>query len=551
MLRAGIRTAWAVALAASVTALYLGALGNDFVYDDHAVILAQPVPETAAGWLRIFDEPHFRGLPYYRPVTRTTLIVQKALHGDRAAPFHLANAVLAGVAALAAFALLHAPALRLPSGAAALAAMVFAVHPAASSCVYPVASGRETLLPGAFILAAVAAWLRGRRIAAHGLLALALFSKEQAVVVPALFVLADLCGLAPDAPPLRVSGLAAWARRHAAGVALVTFYLAVRASIFSGDELQLAVLDEPLGPLLSLLFALQTGFAPFVELVYEPETAVWFSPGRLAAAGLALTTLAILVRRMAAPPPPVLVFWLGWFVLAQLPTANLLRQEAPFDDRYVWLSLLALPAVAVGAVAPHWHRAAVRRASIAIATVAVLALAAISATRAAYFRDDEAFAAQWLRTDPGAAEAHHLLGVRAAAEGRPADAIPHYRAALARAPRSADLHANLAAALAAQGRDTEAFGEFEVALQLDPMHPEAHLNLGLLLAERGRMDEAIEHWRAALRADPQRAVAHTRLGAALAARGEREEAAAHLREALRLDPGDAGVRRELDRLVAD
>jgi tetratricopeptide (TPR) repeat protein len=547
----GIRTAWPVALAIGVTALYLGALRSDFVYDDHEVIRAQPVPASAGDWSRLFAEPHFHGLPYYRPVTRATLLAQKALHGDRPAPFHAANALLAGAAAVLAYALLRAPALALPPALAALAAALFAVHPAASSCVYPIASGRETLLPGVAMLAAVAAWLRGRRALAHATLGLALFAKEQAVVLPALFALADACRLAPRAPPLRPSAAGAWLRRHGLAIALAAFYLLVRQRVLGGRGWQVAVLDDPQGPVLSLLFAVQTAFAPFVGLVYEPEAAVWLSPVRLAGAFAALVALAALARGLRAPPAPTLVFWAGWFVLVQLPTANWLRQEARFDERYAWLALLAIPAVAAGAVAPHWTRDGVRRAAVAVAAGAVLALAAISATRAAPFRDDEAFAAQWLRTDPGAAEAHHLLGMRAAARGDPAAAIPHYRAALARAPESADLRANLAAALAAQGREVEALAELEQALRLDPSHPEAHLNAGILLARQGLADAAIEHWRAAIRADPGRAAAHARLGVALARRGEREEAAAHLREALRLDPGDAGVRRELDQLVAD
>ena len=529
-------------LALAITAFYLPSARNGFVYDDHEVIRAQPRPTRASDLLRVFGEPHFRGLPYYRPVTRATLLGQKALHGDQPVPFHVGNALLAGAAAAAALAVLRAPALALPGGLALLAAALFLLHPAASSVVYPIASGRETLLPAVAMLGALAAWLHGRRGAAHLALAVALLAKEQAVVVPLLFAAADLAALAPGAPPARPAAARAWAARHAPSAVLLACYLAVRSALFGGSEWELALRNDPAGPLLSLLHALQTGVAPFVALVYEPEVATWLSLPRLALAAAALAALAWAARRSAAPPRRVTLFWVAWFVLAQLPTANLLRQEARFDERYAFLALLALPALAAGVVAPWWGSARGRHAIAAAAGALALALGAISQGRAAAFRDDDAFAAAWLRSDPGQPEALHLLGATAAARGDLETAIAHYRAALLRAPASADLHANLGAALAAQGREHEALETLEAALRLDPGHPEALVNRGVLLARRGRHDEAIAAWRAALRSDPARAAAHARLGEALAARGAREEARAHLREALRLDPADARVR---------
>lgn len=529
-------------LAIAVTALYLPAAGHDFLYDDHEVIRAQARPQGPADVLRVFVEPHFRGLPYYRPVTRATLLGQKALHGDRPGPFHIANALLAGAAAVAAYGLLRARAFALPPVLAALTAAIFLAHPAASSTVYPVASGRETLLPAVAILAAVSAWLYGRRALAQIAFAVALLAKEQAIVVPLLFLLADLCRLAPGALPVRLAASRDWIVRYAPSAALIAFYLAVRSALFAGGEWRLAVFDDPAGPLLSLLFALQTGFAPFAALVYEPEVATWLSPLRLLAAFAGLAALVWIARRNAAPSLRVTLFWVGWFVLTQLPTANWLRQEARFDERYAFLALLALPAFAAGAMAP---RASGGRGRVAIAAgfaAVALALAALSAGRAAAFRNDDAFAAAWLRATPDAPEAHHLLGARAASRGDMESAIGHYRAALTGAPDSADLRANLGAALAAQGRESEGLAALEAALAIDPGHPEALVNAGILWERRGRQDEAIAAWRAALRSDPWRVVAHARLGAALLERGEADAARAHLREAVRLDPGDTRSR---------
>ena len=53
----------------------------------------------------------------------------------------------------------------------------------------------------------------------------------------------------------------------------------------------------------------------------------------LAATAGGVLTLAAL--RASSGGGRIVTFWLGWFVLAQLPTANLLVQESTFDERYV------------------------------------------------------------------------------------------------------------------------------------------------------------------------------------------------------------------------
>ncbi len=89
-----------------VFALYAPSARFDFIHDDRQLILRQAAPASIADLAAVFAEPHWPGLPYYRPVTRTTMVVQKALHGDRPAPYHLFNAALRGLAALVVYGLL-------------------------------------------------------------------------------------------------------------------------------------------------------------------------------------------------------------------------------------------------------------------------------------------------------------------------------------------------------------------------------------------------------------------------------------------------------------
>lgn len=534
----------ALCLAGVVVAVYLPSLWNDFVYDDHEVIVVQPPPESVGDLARLFAEPHFRGLPYYRPVVRASLLAQKAVHGDRPALFHLGNALLAGAAAAAAFALLRTPALRVGRTPAALAAVLFAVHPVASSAVYPIASGRETLLPAVLVLIAVAAWLRAWRGVAGVALAAALLAKEQAVMTPLLFVLADLCRVSGDAPALRRAALGEWTKRYAAPAALLLFYFALRRAVLEPGSIELAALSDPIAPLLSYVFGVQAALVPFAALHYEPEIAGWLSPTRTGVAIAALAALVAFVRVVKAPPLRVALFWVGWFGVTQLPTANLLAQEARFDERYAFLALLAFPAV-IAAALSALAMPRQRHAIVVFAAASVL-LAGLTIGRAATFRDDARFAAQWLRTAPDATEAQHLLAMIAAQDARYGEAVAHYEAALRGAPDSPDLLTNLGVALAQVGREAEARARLEQALRVDPGHPEAHSALGTLLARAGRLEEAIEHHRASVRAAPRMAAAHMNLGVALARAGRWDAAVPALREAVRLDPASAEAQRNLE-----
>jgi tetratricopeptide (TPR) repeat protein len=276
----------------------------------------------------------------------------------------------------------------------------------------------------------------------------------------------------------------AWLRRYAPLLPVLALYAAARAMVLGGGHLALAVDEAPLRPLLSYAYALQVAVAPFARLVYEPEVGVWLSAWRLGLAALVLAAALGARRRLGAPPWTLLAFWLGWFAVVQLPTANWLRQEAHFAERYTFLAFLAVPALAAQLVSVRWSRRPVRRATLAVSALAIALAAATSAGRAAYFRDDETFARQWLHTNPASPDAHHVLGVVLLLEGRTREAIPHLRTALAGAERSADIHANLGAALAMQGRDDEAAHQLEQALRIDPDHPEARRSLERLRARR-------------------------------------------------------------------
>ncbi len=539
------------ALVALVAASYAPASRLGFIYDDHELIVDREAPSDAREIARVFAERHWPTLPYYRPIARASMRVQKALHGNDPAPYHALNVALLASIALAAFALLRTGALALPWPLALAGAALFALHPLASSCVYPIASGRETLWPTLFEILAVIAWLHpgGRALGLCVVAtAAALLSKEHAVILPVLFVTADLLRLTAT-PPRSVSSEL---RRYAPLALVLLGYAAVRQMIFAGEETPaLAVLGQPSGPLLSLAYAIQVLFAPTRDLVYEPIFSIWFSPVRLALAVAAGAAIAWGITLCDASARRRALFWLAWFAFGLLPTANLLNQDARFDERYVFFSSLGGIALALTALEPFW-RERTPRALAACALVASIAIAtATSIGRAQFFSDDATFLARWIASDPERAQPHISLGKLAARDGDWSGSLAHFEAAHARAPELADVHNGLGLAHEALGRADLAKAEFERAIELDPASGAARNNLGVLYLARGEPEAAEAEFEAALerRGDPTRA--RINLALAHAQQGDREAAIEELESLLASRPGHAGACFNLGVLLAD
>lgn len=575
------------ALVVLMTAFYSPSRRFQFIYDDHPLIVEAPMPQGTSDFASVFVNRHWQGLPYYRPLARLTMVAQKFLHGDNPAPFHLFNAVLMGLTGALVYVLFSSPAFHVSRGTAFLGAALVAVHPAASSTVYPICSGRETLMPAAFALAAMICWLRSKRIAAFGLFAAALLCKEQAVIVPALFVIADLTGLTNEAATR--SGAVGqrfrkWVRRYWPAVAILTAYVLIRWWVFRTSAtrgVRLAVIDDPDGPVLSVLYAVQTALTPFVDLVYEPPTDVWLAKWKLAAVAAVLAGASLGCYIYWPEVRRRVLFWSAWFLLSLLPTANVFVQEARFAERYVFLALVGVVGVGVTLIGALWHRIALRQVALVGGFTALAASALVSFGRGKFYRDDVSFHTQWVQTNPNSDQAHRSLGWAWLQRGNLQDAATHlresirlspghaeawnnlgiveqrrnnvpqaealYREALKLKPDYAEAHYNLAVVLARKD-PVESEAHFRRAIELRPIYSEAHNGLAIVLASQNRTQDAERHFRIAIAQDPDNAEAHHNLARLLESQGKRREAAAHYRRVLEIQPSYPGVRERLQQL---
>jgi serine/threonine protein kinase/tetratricopeptide (TPR) repeat protein len=137
--------------------------------------------------------------------------------------------------------------------------------------------------------------------------------------------------------------------------------------------------------------------------------------------------------------------------------------------------------------------------------------------------------------------ANHRLAYELWMNGRAAEAIRYYTAALALRPHNPGIYVNRGIALSDAGEVDAAIADYRQALALTPQYATAHNNLGVALGKKGLRDEAIAELREAIRCKKDFAKPHFALGYILDLQGQPDEAIAELQEAIRLKKDFAEV----------
>ncbi len=560
-----LAAAAAVALAAVLP--YAGTLGHGFALDDAAEVVRNERIRSLASVPALFAEGAWAGAgqeaAIYRPLTTASYALNHALGGLSPLGFHLGNVVFHAIASLLVLALARRAGLG--TAAAAIGAILFAIHPVHVEVVANVA-GRKDALATAFVLAAVLAHAAALEREGRAWLALpplafaaALLSKESGVAALAAFVAWDL-----------LPGRAAWGRRrgralllYAAYGAVFALYLWARRSAVGSLGVPLAgipFVENPLphlaaGPrLLTAVAVLGRGLAllafpaalsPDYSFDAIPAVASPLDPrfALSAAALVALAGAAFAARRRA----PVVALAALWYAGAIFPTSNLLVPVGTiFGERLLYLPSVAL-ALAAAALAGRLldePRRGVRRAAAALGLAAAALLAGRTVAYAAAWSDEVSLFREAVRAVPGSAKAHALLGAALMEAGRVPEGIAELEDGVRRLAPLADptpqrlLELGVAYERAGRAADAEAiYGDL---LRRHPDHPDALWRLGVVRWTQGRRDEAARLWERTLAVAPGHAQALTDLGIARYQGGDAAAAEALWIRATQLSPQSAG-----------
>jgi tetratricopeptide (TPR) repeat protein len=513
-----------------------------------------------------------------RPLLNLSFALNYAFSGQAVWSYHAVNLAIHATAALLLFFLLRqtlrtaALRERFASHADELAVAIvalWALHPLQTESVTYLSQRAESL-SALFIFATLAAFARGRYVAATLACCAGVAMKETVVVAPLLAALYARGFLA-------ASWRETWQRYARPLLALFSSWalLAALLAIFGnrGGTAGLgtaSALDYALAQPAAILRYVRLAFWPNPLVFDYGERVPEFSAADLGALvillALGAATLWVLVRR------PALGFLGAAFFLLLAPSSSFVPVASQFMAEHRFYAALALVATGVVLTAHHWFGRAALLAAAGLAFAAGVAtyqrnfayqsdLALWTDTVAHAPRNPRAWVNHGLALEtagrlPEALESfatavalapefphgHNNYGLALLHAGRAEDAIAHFNLALAQNPQLHAARFNRANAQLALGRLDEAIADFHAVVQAQPALTAARLNLGSALHRARRYAEAEQVNRALLAEFPDSAEAHCNLASTLFATGRETEALDHLARATTLAPENLGAR---------
>src|SRR5438876_5972498 len=167
---------------------YLNSLPNDLVFDDGPIVGSNPAIRSISP-IQFLKSPYWAKQQYegiYRPFTIFSLSVDYAIWKRWAPGFRLTNLTLHAINGFLLFLLCTDLA---GAGIVPLAAMlIYLAHPVHTEAVTSIV-GRSELFAALFFMAAWLLFRRGKTLWPAALFFLALLSKENAIVLPAILIL--------------------------------------------------------------------------------------------------------------------------------------------------------------------------------------------------------------------------------------------------------------------------------------------------------------------------------------------------------------------------
>lgn len=395
----------------------------------------------------------------FRPLTFATFALDWKIGGGIALGFHAVNLVLHGAVICLVFLLVQTlfPDSRHRNSIAFITALLFAVHPIHTEAVSSIV-GRAELLAAGFLILAWILHLHDREVPALSCFALALLSKESAVVFLPLVFIGDYA---------RDQWKPAFRYLRIVGVTMVYLVVLWRAQGERFGPVEVSILDNPLvavpaGP--RILNALRIAWK-YVGLQLYPATlssdysynqiplygALRYNLPALIATALvlALWIWAVKNRRRG------LILALGIYLAGFAITSNILRPIGTImAERLAYLPSLGFCLL----IALAWNRVWQRRQRLALG-LAVVIVAALSVRTIVRNRD-------WK------------------------DNRTLYSAQMRAAPNSAKTHQNMALAYMDAKQLELARRELEIELRIYPHNPTGLATYGLLESWQGNYQDA-------------------------------------------------------------
>jgi hypothetical protein len=501
-------------------ALYARSLFFEFTYFDDNVLILDNLPFLqdlrnvfSAFTMEVFHILH-GSAAYYRPLLTISLMPDALIGGSAPFMYHLTNINVHLVASCLVYRLLRT--LKYAKEIAVFASLIFVVHPVLTQAVAWI-PGRNDSLMTVFVLACFITFIQYaqyKRVLPFALCIIffscALFTKETALVIPAIFFLYLIANRSVTkyivirlGSGFMVSGIVWAILRH--------FALKNPIPMTTTDMVKSVVNNAP-----ASIQLLGKAFFPFnlsVLPIIQDTTFVW---GGIALAMIAILLIMefVLYEKSRYKNIMLMLFGLVWFVAFLFP--SFIRPNptivADFIEHRLYLPIIGLIIFLIesqiGSLLKRFSRDILYVMGMAI----ILLFSVITLVHGSNFANRLVFWKNAAETSPHSPLAQRNLGAMYFLEQEYDLAEKYFKKSLELNKDEQMAHNNLGLIYMNKGKFAEAEREYVQELKVNPSYDNAHFNLGLLYYKMGRSQEAVKLWKKTLEINPDYADAQQALG---------------------------------------
>ena len=525
-----------------VALCYVNSLPNDFVFDDGPIVSSNPVIRTISP-IQFLKSPYWTKQQYagiYRPFVVFSLSVDYAIWKRWAPGFRLTNLAVHAINGVLVFSLYQSIA---GAGIVPLIAMIiYLVHPVHTEAVTTIV-GRSELFAACFLLAAWLLFRQGRTGWAALAFFLALLSKENAIVLPAILLLTSPRGRR-------------WIRLLPM-IFVALAYLAMRYSVLGG--LGIPVSAQYMGGRLTYFERLLTSGRVFIQYLiltfYPLHLAGDYDYNAIPIAnfvdwdawlGLVLIAATVVTAYFYRHRNWAVSLGLSFALIAFIPASNwIMPISILMAERFLYLPMIGLALVGATALSQLEDRRLRRLVGIGALSTAIVLCNSHDYIR----RDDFTFFKNMVRVVPNSAKARLGWGFALTKAGRNDEAEHELEAGLRIIPDYPELLAVLALARTTSTSCARAWPLLNRAIQIDPKHADTQRRMADCYLKEGRVSEAESMYRQAAQSIPNPdAMLYFMWGVSLENSGQSTDAIAAYERAALIEPENRFFQQKIEAL---
>ena len=532
---------------------YFNSLFGEFIWDDFYLIVQNPLINNPRNVGQLFTSELSDNFDYYRPVQLLSYLIDSYIYKKNPMGFHLTSVVIHILNALVIFFIIF---YLLENRFMALVVSLFFVSAPFHTEAVTYIAGRADLLLGFFFLSSFLFYIRRRLFLALLFFVLSLFCREQAMVLPFMFILYDQC----------------FNNRYQNKVKyyLLFFlydiiYIVLRLTLFNFSHKPLLYRKRYFFPEIDFwqrLLIFQRTIIEYLKIILYPvnlhmERKIGaiknvFNPDFLLFILILAGIIYALVRLKNSRR--LILFCLFWFLILLLPQSSFVFPLI-MAEHFLYLpciSIFILFALLLGRL---WQK----RSKLAhvILTVFIIYYFFLTVVHNINWQKPLVFYRWTIKFAPNSYKLHYLLGNYYLEMGNLDLAFEEYKKAIEvdnnfmfskinmklyedvyRSNNNvfANMYHNMGAILSKKDYIIEAEESFKKAIELNPDLVESYNDLGILYIKTGEINKAEEILSAGLKINPKFERIYYNLGIILAQRNDLVKAAKYWNKALELNP---------------